>query len=103
MGAALPQKWKDCFLNKVFKRNPNEEIQIRWALNMWPDALPANGALQVAYGGGQSVGDVVLKRNRNAPRDGDKTKDGYWTYSAKHHVWYHKHEDGRYSLEGMCL
>jgi hypothetical protein len=109
MGAALPQKWRDCFLNKVLKRDPNDEIQIRSSLDMWPNVLlPAAAAggqaLQVTYGvGGGYGGEVVLKRNRNAPRDGDKTKDGYWTYSGKHHVWYHKHQDGRYSLEGMCL
>ena len=32
-----------------------------------------------------------------APRDGDKSKDGYWTYSAHYNDWYHKHSDGGYT------
>lgn len=33
----------------------------------------------------------------SAPRDGDKSSDGYWKYSAKDKAWYHKHSDGKYS------
>ena len=32
-----------------------------------------------------------------APRDGDQSKDKYWTYSAQHNNWYHKHSNGGYS------
>ncbi|KAG8158094.1 hypothetical protein KVR01_011855 [Diaporthe batatas] len=32
----------------------------------------------------------------SAPRDGDKSKDGYWTFSAKYNKWYHRSGDGTY-------
>lgn len=40
---------------------------------------------------------MVQSPNNTAPQDGDKSKDGYWTYSARYNKWYHKHGNGSYS------
>lgn len=99
--------------------NPNDEATVRWALNMSINSQQTQ-PLQIGYGsgggeggeggegsgggGGAGVGAGSSKRrNRNSPRHGDQSKDGYWTYSGHLRCWYHKHKDGRFSLEASFL
>lgn len=118
----VPQPWRDSFLRKVMRRNPEEELRVRWALHMplepapvlAPAALTAPlQPLQIGFGqaaaagggggGGEGARAPGTRRNRNTPRHGDRSKDGYWIYSGHLRCWYHKHQDGRYSLEGGFL
>lgn len=103
---SVPQAWRDSFLRKVVKRNPTEAGAVRWALDMASDDPGARQVLQIGYGPGAGErveGGGAARRNRNSPRHGDRSRDGYWIYSAYLRCWYHKHQDGRYSLEGSFL
>ncbi|KAJ4387218.1 hypothetical protein N0V93_007807 [Gnomoniopsis smithogilvyi] len=45
-------------------------------------------------GGSSSRGGGGGSSSRSPPRDGDKSHDGYWTFSGKHNKWYHSSSNG---------
>lgn len=102
---SVHQAYRDSFLRKVVKRDPSEELPIRWALDLPAEAVVERQPLQIAYRpeAGDAGGGGGGRRNRNTPRHGDRSKDGYWIYSGYLRCWYHKHQDGRYSLEASFL
>ncbi|POS76765.1 hypothetical protein DHEL01_v204830 [Diaporthe helianthi] len=93
-------EWKDCFLERVIQNDPRHETQVRWALGMErspsPKAKSSSPASSGNGNGGGSRGGSGGSPRGNTPRDGDKSKDKYWTFSAKHNKWYHRSSDGSY-------
>ncbi|KAK2602273.1 hypothetical protein N8I77_008822 [Diaporthe amygdali] len=94
-------QWKESFLEKVIDNNPELERQVRWALNM--DRSPSPKDKKSGGGGGGGGNDRGGRgggggsSRSSSPRDGDRSSDGYWTYSSRNKGWYHVHGDGRTS------
>ena len=93
-------EWKESFLERVIRNDPALETRVRWALRMERTPSPrggrggGSGGGSSSSGGSGSGGGGGRSAGRNSPRDGDKSPDGYWTFSARYNKWYHRSSNG---------